>query len=217
LSHDEFMILIGQYDSPFVRRVAVTLHHYHMPFTRNALSVFSNVQQMKKINPLVRVPALSLESGETLVDSGAIIDYLDEMAGPARALTPAHGPERRRVLRAVALATGAMDKAVQVFYERHFHTPKTLSHDWEKRCLTQLSGTLAELEHSCGAPWFFDNTMSQADVTIGCLISYLKLRVADAFPADKYPKLHSLSLHCEMRDEFVASRPSSDEVMPARK
>ena len=71
------MILVGQYDSPFVRRVAVTLHHYHMPFTRNALSVFRDVPDMRKINPLVRVPALLLESGETLVDSHAIIDCLD--------------------------------------------------------------------------------------------------------------------------------------------
>ena len=29
------MILVGQYDSPFVRRVAVTLHHYGIPFERN--------------------------------------------------------------------------------------------------------------------------------------------------------------------------------------
>ena len=57
------MILVGQFDSPFVRRVAVTLNHYHMPFTRNALSVFRDMKDMQKINPLVRVPALILESG----------------------------------------------------------------------------------------------------------------------------------------------------------
>lgn len=211
------MILVGQYDSPYVRRVAVTLHHYHMPFERNALSVFSNMTAMQKINPLIRVPALVLESGETLIDSTAIIDHLDETAGPARAMTPAHGPERRRVLKAVALALGATDKAVQVFYERHFHTPKTISKDWESRCLKQLTGALAELEHSCGAPWFIDNTMTQADVTVGCLLFYVKHRVEDAFPANKYPKLHALSLHCEMRDEFVASRPSANETVPAHK
>ena len=61
------MILVGQFDSPFVRRVAVTLNHYHMPFTRNPLSVFRNVAEMQKINPLVRVPALILETGEVLM------------------------------------------------------------------------------------------------------------------------------------------------------
>ena len=92
------MILVGQFDSPFVRRVAVTLHHYHMPYTRNPLSVFRNAEDMQKLNPLIRVPALILDTGETLIDSNAIIDALDEMAGPARALTPAHGPERRKVM-----------------------------------------------------------------------------------------------------------------------
>ena len=92
------MILVGQYDSPFVRRVAVTLHHYHMPFERNTISVFSQAKKMQKINPLIRIPCLELASGEILIDSWAILDYLDQLAGPARALTPSNGPERRKIL-----------------------------------------------------------------------------------------------------------------------
>ena len=88
------MILIGQYDSPFVRRVAVTLHHYHMPFTRNPLSVFGDKSQVQAINPLLRVPILIIENGEQIVDSFAIIDHLDHVVGNARSLIPAHGPER---------------------------------------------------------------------------------------------------------------------------
>jgi glutathione S-transferase len=211
------MILVGQYDSPFVRRVAVTLHHYHMPFHRNALSVFSNVKEMKAINPLVRVPALITEDGETLIDSGAILDYLDEKAGPARALTPAHGPERRQVLRAMAHSTGVSEKVVALFYERFFHDAKALSKDWEKRLISQIEAGLAWLEHECGSPWFIDSHMTQADVTVGCMIGYIKLRMPELFPANKYPKLHALSFHCETRDEFVAARPSANETVPKRK
>jgi len=57
------MILVGQYDSPFVRRVAVTLHHYGLPFSRNTLSVFGDAKDMQKINPLIRIPSLILDSG----------------------------------------------------------------------------------------------------------------------------------------------------------
>lgn len=208
------MILVGQYDSPFVRRVAVTLHHYHMPFRRNTLSVFGDAAEMGKINPLIRVPSLILESGETLIDSAAIIDYLDEMASPARALTPAHGPERRKVMQAVALATGSMDRAVALFFERLYHSPKTISHDYEKRLASQIAGGLARLEHDCGGPWFFDSRMTQADVTIGCLVFYLRMRVPETFPADACPKLHALALHCETKEEFVKARPSADETVP---
>jgi glutathione S-transferase len=210
------MILVGQFDSPFVRRVAVTLNHYHMPFSRNTMSVFGDAKEMQKINPLIRVPSLILQSGETLVDSGAIIDALDEMAGPARALTPAHGPERRKVLQVAALSMGICDKAVSLFFERYFHPGKALSEDLERRCLTQIGATLSKLEHDTGTPWFFDNRMSQADVSVGCMIGYLKLRVPDTFPADRYPKLRALALHCETRDEFVAARPAANETVPAR-
>ena len=104
------MILVGQYDSPFVRRVGVTLHLYGIPFTRNAISVFTDVDEMARINPLVRIPSLVLDSGETLIDSAAILDTLDEMVGPSRALTPPSGTARRRVMQATALAAGAISE-----------------------------------------------------------------------------------------------------------
>ena len=208
------MILVGQYDSPFVRRVAVTLHHYHMPFERNTISVFSQAKKMQKINPLIRIPSLELASGEILIDSWAILDYLDALAGPARALTPSNGPERRKVLQSVALAVGTAEKAGAVVYERHFHAGKMVSREWEERCLEQVQSGLSQLEKNCGTPWFSDLHMSQADVTIGCMIGYLKLRLPEAFPAKSFPKLHGLSLHCEMREEFVKSRIAPDETMP---
>ena len=210
------MILVGQYDSPFVRRVAVTLHHYHMPFSRNALSVFRDMKDMQKINPLVRVPALVLESGDTLIDSGAIIDHLDEQAGPARALIPPHGAERRKILQAMAVSTGISEKVVATFFERYFHGPKGVSKELESRLLSQVKAGLDHLERDCGSPWFIDSHMTQADITVGCMLGHLKLRLPEAFPANKYPKLRSLSLHCETRDEFVHARPSPDETVPSR-
>ncbi len=75
------MILVGQYDSPVTRRVAVALHHYGMPFTRDTRSIFGEAQAVAKISPLTRIPALVLDDGEVLIDSAAILDYLDEEAG----------------------------------------------------------------------------------------------------------------------------------------
>src|SRR5258708_31202314 len=139
------MILVGQYDSPFVRRVAITLHRYEIPFTRNAISVFGDADRMARINPLVRVPSLVLDSGETLIDSAAILDTLDEMVGPGRALTPPPGAARRRVLQATAMATGAMDKAGAWAYERHFHPPGQRREKMLARYEAQLAGALSWL------------------------------------------------------------------------
>ncbi len=210
------MILIGQYDSPFVRRVAVTLHHYHMPFKRNPLSVFGDFKAMGEINPLVRVPALILETGETLIDSYAILDHLDHEAGQARSLTPTHGLERRKVLQACAVSTGCSDMVIRLFFERQFHEPKAVSKELDKRLATQLKAGLDKLEYDCGIPWFNDSKMTQADVTIGCMLSHLKLRLPEFFPADKYPKLHGLARHCEMMPEFDAARIAANETVPKK-
>ncbi len=209
------MILVGQYDSPFVRRVAVTLHHYHMPFTRQPLSVFGDFKEMGKLNPLVRVPALILETGETLIDSNVIIDHLDQAVGP-RALTPAHGPERRQVLRICAVSTGCSDKTVSLYFERHFHDQKAVSAALDKRLAMQLKAGIEWLEHECGTPWFIDNKMTQADVTIGCMLSHVKLRLPEFFPSDKYPKLHVIARHCEMMPEFDAARIGANETVPKK-
>ena len=141
---------------------------------------------------------------------------LDEMAGPARALVPAKGPERRKVLQATALAQGTAEKAGQVVYERFFHPGQGLNRDWEQRCLSQLAAGLDRLEGQCAAPWYFGRQMSHADVMTGCMVGYLNLRLPEAFPAGEYQRLHELARNCESRDEFVKSRISPDETMPAR-
>ena len=93
------MMLVGVNRSPFTRRVAITLAVYGMPYEQLPLSGFNDRAEVRASNPLGRIPALILDNGEVLVDSGAIIDYLDEAFGRDRALTPAAGPDRRAVLK----------------------------------------------------------------------------------------------------------------------
>lgn len=209
------MILVGQYDSPFVRRVAVTLHLYGVPFTRNAISVFTDAAEMARINPLIRIPSLVLDSGETLIDSAAILDTLDEMVGPGRALTPPSGAARRLVLQATAMATGAIEKAGAWVYERHFHPPGQRNETMLVRYESQLAGALSWLDAQTRDGRLCGPALSQADVTAAALVFYLKLRVVPAFPEGRYPRLGALCDALEATDAFIAARPSPDEVMPA--
>ena len=208
------MILVGQYDSPYVRRVAITLHHYGIAFTRNAISVFGNADKMARINPLVRIPSLILDDGEVLIDSAAILDHLDEVVGE-RALTPRSGAARRRVLQLMAAATGSIDKAGAVVYERHFHAPQGVNADWLARCLGQLRGGLAYLDAQMTGSWLAPDRFTQADVTVGALAGYLKLRVSEIDLARDYLRLARHSDRCEALPAFVQARPGPNEVMPA--
>lgn len=209
------MILVGQYDSPYVRRVAITLHHYGIAFERNAISVFGDAAQMARINPLVRIPSLILDDGEVLIDSAAILDHLDEVVGAELALTPRSGPERRRVLQFIATATGSIDKAGAVAYERHFHAPGAVNEDWLARCLGQLRGGLAQLQKQLTGEWFALDRLTQADVTTAALCGYLKLRVSDVDLTREFPRLAAHSERCEALAVFAKARPSPNEVMPA--
>src|SRR5271170_643595 len=104
------MILIGQYDSPFVRRVGIALHLYGIGYDHRPWSTFGDAEKIAAYNPLRRAPTLVLDDGEVLVESGAILDHLDELAGPGTALLARQGPERRAALQVCALATGLCDK-----------------------------------------------------------------------------------------------------------
>jgi hypothetical protein len=113
--------LVGVNRSPFTRRVAITLQVYGIPYQQQPLSGFGNRADVRVSNPLGRIPALILDDGETLVDSAAIIDHLDEMYGRDRALIPSAGADRRSVLRITALMMGACDKGLAAAYERNHH------------------------------------------------------------------------------------------------
>lgn len=207
------MILVGQYDSPVTRRVAVAMHHYGMPFTRDTRSIFGEAQAVAKISPLTRIPALVLDDGEVLIDSAAILDYLDEEAGEA-ALIPSSGPARRWVLQMTALAQGTLEKVAAVVYERHFHAPEHRSTAWLDRCLGQARAGLDELSRRLAAPYACGPTLTHADVMITTLIWYMQDRMGDVLSHTAHADLISLAERCESLPAFRAAALSDFEKMP---
>lgn len=200
------MILIGQFDSPFVRRVAVALNAYGIAFDHWPWSTFGDAERLGAHNPLRRVPTLLLDNGETLIESAAILDHLDEQAGPERALIADAGPERRAALRLCALATGLCDKMVSLVYERVLHdTPSTA---WVERCRTQLHAVLNALERersSERSPYFFGADPGHADIAAACAIRFLKEAHPAIFAEAAIPALEAHSRACEALEIFSAS------------
>ena len=92
------MLLIGMFDSPFVRRVAISMQLLDIGYQHADWSVGKDFDRIRQYNPLGRVPTLVLDDGAVLSESAAILDYLDDRVGPTRALLPASGPQRREAL-----------------------------------------------------------------------------------------------------------------------
>jgi glutathione S-transferase len=199
------VILIGQYDSPFVRRVGIALHLHGMAFEHRPWSSFGDAEQLAALNPLRRVPTLVLDDGEVLVESGAILDYLDEVAGPAAALLPAAGVARRHALRTCALATGLADKAVSLLYERLLHAEESAV--WTARCRAQVDGVLDALERDRAAlatQWWFGTRPGHADIAVACALRFTAEAHGAAFAATHRPALAAHAAACEALPAFRA-------------
>ena len=199
------MILIGQYDSPFVRRVAISLHHYGQPFEHRPWSVWGDSAKIAQHNPLRRVPTLLLDEGTALVETFAILDYLDELAAPARALAPRSGTLRRDILRVAALAGGIADKAVTLLYASlDLMQPSQL---WTERCRTQVIESLSLLETEratrTSAHWFGE-ALSHADIALACGYRFTCEAHPGLITLERFPSLTAQADRCEALPEFRA-------------
>ncbi|TWT09652.1 glutathione S-transferase family protein [Reyranella sp. CPCC 100927] len=185
------MLLIGVNRSPYTRRVAITLHIYGVAYEQQALSGFNDRSDVRARNPLGRIPALMLDSGETLVDSGAIIDHLDEAYGGDGALTPAAGADRRAVLKVAAIMMGACDKALQAAYERNHRPAEKVHQPWIEDCMAQVEAALVSIAAMLGPdqPYLLLGRLTQADVT-----AFVAERLARGVGLDTeacVPRLHA--------------------------
>ena len=204
------MILVGQYDSPYVRRVAVSLRVLGFAYEHDTRSIFADFDAMRRVNPLGRIPALVLDDGEVLIDSEAILDWLDGTVCPERALIPPSGPERRRALRIIALATGAIDKVGAAAYERLLRPAALRWPEWIERCRTQGAGAIAAL---AAEPWPGRARLDQAAITTACTIRYVRMADPDLLPPGRFPTLDALSERCENLPAFQATWPA-EYVLP---
>ncbi|MBI1244740.1 MAG: glutathione S-transferase family protein [Alphaproteobacteria bacterium] len=203
------MILIGQYDSPFVRRVGIALTLYGLPFEHRPWSTFSEADKIRPYSPLVRVPVLVLVDGMALVDSPTILDHLDGLMPEACRLLPTSGHGRTRELRICALATGLADKAVSLFYEHRLH--ETVSPAWSQRCRTQIEGTAALLESETAKraePYWHGPTLGHADIAVAVALRF----IADVHPGliddTNHPALHADLTRAETMPVFrMISQP----------
>lgn len=184
------MILIGQYDSPFVRRVGIALSLYGLPFEHRPWSTFGDADQIRPYNPLTRVPTLVLDDGEALIESHAILDHLDSLVPAERAMFPRLEPERRRALKVAALATGLADKAVSLFYEKRLHA--AASEVWVARCRAQIAGVLAALQAdraSRPGEFWFGERIGHADIAVAVALRFLGEAHPGVAPPDEFPAL----------------------------
>lgn len=206
------MFLIGQYDSPFVRRAAIALRLYGIAFEHRPWSSFGDAEKIRPYNPLTRVPTLVLDDGETIIDSHAIIDFADEFVPAGKRMFPASGEERRRAMRVASIATGMGDKLVSLFYEQRLHDQA--SDVWVARCRQQIGAALDVLEadrSSRPGTWWFGEEIGHADIAVACVLRFAREVHSGIIDFSRYP---ALLAHCERAEALPVFVEISQPFIP---
>jgi glutathione S-transferase len=201
------MILLGMLDSPYVRRVAISLELMGVAFEHRPLSVFRTYDEFRNVNPVVKAPSLVCDDGTVLMDSTLILDHVETLVDPARRLMPADVAGRREALRLVGLAMAACEKGVQIFYERSTRPPEKRHEPWVERIVQQANAAFRELEPAAARakPWLQGNRFNAADVAVACAWRFAQHYDAAEIPAAQYPALVAYSSRAEARPEFKAT------------
>jgi len=205
------MKLIGQFDSPFVRRVGIALRHYNMEFEHLPFSVFRDAELIAPYNPLRRVPTLVLDDGTVLTETFVCLEYLDERCADEdytaneSLLLPRNGRKRLEGLRLCAFANGAADKAVSLAYEREVR--ESVSSRWSERCSKQIRETLERLEAELSTKtttFLLGEDVSHADIALTCAFTFIAEAHPTFFVKSELPTIRSLAKRCESRSEFAS-------------
>lgn len=204
------MQLIGMLDSPYVRRVAISLRLLGLPFEHRSVSVFSTFAQFQQINPVVKAPSLVCDNGEVLMDSTLILDLAETLAatrpGPTRSLMPREPAPRQHVLRVVGLALAACEKAVQVVYEHELRPPDKRHRPWLERVQGQLAAAFALLEaellsHPLDAS---AEGIDQAGVSTAVAWQFTQMLLPGQVPVAAHPAIDDFAARAEALPAFLA-------------
>ena len=200
------MKLIGMLDSPYVRRVAISLQRLGLPFEHQSLSVFRGFSEFESINPVVKAPTLVCDDGTVLMDSSLILDYAERLARP-RSLLPDDVAGLRQELRLVGLGLAAMEKAVQLVYEERLRPAEKRHAPWVERVGGQLHAAWRELEGASllQAPPAGSDALGQATITVAVAWHFARELLPGVVAAEAYPRLAAFSAAAEALPEFRAA------------
>ncbi|NNM63591.1 MAG: glutathione S-transferase [Burkholderiales bacterium] len=207
------MELIGMLDSPYVRRVAVSLQLLGLEFRHRPLSVFRTFEQFQRINPVVKAPTLICDDGQTLMDSSLILDYAEALAGPGKSLLPHDIAPRQQALQRVGLALAACEKSVQIVYERNLRPVEKRHEPWLQRVTGQLLSAYDGLEAALAQQPF--DVQLQAGICTAVAWMFTQQTVPDCVDAARYPHLAAHSAQAEQLPAFRAA-PYGDGTYPVQ-
>jgi glutathione S-transferase len=192
--------------SPFARKVRIIIRE--LDLTRLVEEINVNPvasEELRRVNPLGKIPVLVLKDGSTLIDSPVICEYLNDLGGgkffPGTSIWR-ETSLRWRSLTLQALGDGICDAAVARIYEGR-RPPELQSEAMVHKHLAAVTRSLDILER---AKFAEDPTIGE--IAVGCALGYLDFRLPELAWRDTRPNLRDWY-------EKFAQYPSMKETWPA--
>jgi glutathione S-transferase len=191
-------------DSPYVRRVAVSLRVLGLDFVLDQVSVFRHFERFAAINPVVKAPSFVTDDGVVLMDSGLMLEHIAHLA--PRSLMPADRASHEVALRQLGLALAACDKSVSILYERTQRPAEKQHQPWLDRVRGQLLAAYGALEKEVSPDWFTGEALMQPQITVAVAWRFSQHAVGDVVQAADFPRLSLLSTRAEQLPAFQEFR-----------
>ena len=161
----------------------------------------------RAVNPQMRVPALKLESGEIIIQSLAIIEYLDELH-PQPPLLPLGAVERAKVRALSQLVACDIHPLNNVgplrYLKNELGQDQAKIDAWYHHWIVEGFEALEVL--IAGAPYAFGEEVTLADI---CLVPQVANARRLKVPLERFPKIVGVDAACAKIPAFVKARPEN--------
>jgi len=163
--------------------------------------------EYRAVNPQMRVPALTLDSGDTLIQSLAIIDYIDEIH-PQPPLLPQDPLARARVreiAQLIACDIHPLNNTSPLRYlKNQLGQEQDKIDEWYRHWVTvgfeALEALMSDGPYSCGAQ------VTLADI---CLVPQVYNARRLKTPLERFPKIVAADTACLKLAAFDKARPEN--------
>ncbi len=193
--------------SPFARKVRISAIELGLidkiELVPTTLTPTTPNDKYAQVNPLRKLPALILDNGQAVFDSGVIVEYLDDLAGGGK-LFPLKGAARWKVKTEHALIQGMLDAMLLCRYEKGVR-PDALR--WPKWIDDQWDRVWHGLKYFEAHPEILSRPFDITQIALACLFGYADLRFPDCQWREAFPKLDAFNEKILQRESVKVSAP----------
>jgi len=192
--------------SPFARKVRIAAIELSLvdkiEFVPASVAPGQANEEYSRITPLKKLPVLILNTGEVILDSYVIVEYLNDLAGGN--LIPDYGPMRWKLKIDHSLLQGMLDSMLLCRYEKMVRPQGLQWQAWYDDHWNRAWSGMARFETRDDV---LSGSFNIAQIGLVCVLGYADFRFADCGWRKAYPKLDAFYQKVQQRPSVKISAP----------